>query len=171
MQFEEVKLTGTVNKWRRPTVEEWAEIRAAQVVFHKEDGWQELLEDQDPDMTIVETTHGKFYLVAHEYNGHGMLACLRPREDLKSLGYANGWASTPDVVVSCRAACSRGEMHDRTTEDVGRCVTEYTCRTCKYKYRVDSSDGPISPVVQLDRTTDFGSAGFRFESERGFHRR
>jgi len=140
MQFEEVKLTGTVKGWRTPTREEWAEINAAQVVFHKEDGQPALLEDQDPDMTIVETTHGKFYLVSQSYNGHGMLTCLRPREDLKSLGYANGWASTPDVVVSCRAASSRGELHERTSEEVRSCVTEYTCRTCKYKYKVDSSD-------------------------------
>lgn len=51
------------------------------------------------------------------------------------LGYANGWRETPDVVKACKVA-----GHEKTIKNVGRCLTEYSCPVCGYKYLVDSSD-------------------------------
>jgi len=52
-----------------------------------------------------------------------------------SLGYANGWARIPEVVIKC------GELgHSRKQETIGRCLTRYSCDECGYEYKVDSSD-------------------------------
>ncbi len=54
---------------------------------------------------------------------------------VQDLGYANGWKDTPDIVKKCH------EMgHIQNGRNVGRCLHEYGCGACKYKYLVDSSD-------------------------------
>ena len=56
---------------------------------------------------------------------------------MKDLGYANGWTETPEEVKRC------GELlhsEQRWSRNAGRCVTEYGCSVCDYKYKVDSSD-------------------------------
>lgn len=56
------------------------------------------------------------------------------------LGYANGWVGRdgkiklPEIVKICE---KKGHVKQRTT--VGRCLTEYSCEICGYKYLVDSS--------------------------------
>lgn len=53
----------------------------------------------------------------------------------KDLGYANGWEDTPEIVEQCEA-----EGHSQYKQGVGRCLMEYGCWICDYKYLVDSSD-------------------------------
>ena len=59
----------------------------------------------------------------------------QPNEELKNLGYSNGWQDTPDIVKLCRS-----KNHLTTGKEIGRCLTEYSCKICGYKYKVDSSD-------------------------------
>jgi len=62
---------------------------------------------------------------------------------MKDLGYANGWRETPEIVEKCGATHDRGdqgEKHRFYSKNVGRCLNEYGCLTCGYKYLVDSSD-------------------------------
>ena len=53
---------------------------------------------------------------------------------VKDLGYANSWSKTPDIVKACEA---RGHIPEEISR--GRCLTEYRCEACGYKYLVDSS--------------------------------
>ena len=49
------------------------------------------------------------------------------------LGYANGWGKeTPEIVQKC--------PHREESRSVGRCLREYYCLICGFKYLVDSSD-------------------------------
>lgn len=59
---------------------------------------------------------------------------------MNDLGYANGWAETPDIIKVCREKRLSGEEHDVWSNNRGRCLNEYGCDTCGYKYTVDSSD-------------------------------
>ena len=54
---------------------------------------------------------------------------------MKYLGYANGWAKTPECV---KEAEKKG--YKITEKSVGRCVTEVTCDEGGWYYKVDSSD-------------------------------
>lgn len=54
---------------------------------------------------------------------------------MTNYGYANGWISTPDVIVRCRE-----KNHKIVVKNIGRCLNQYTCEICKYTYKVDSSD-------------------------------
>ena len=58
----------------------------------------------------------------------------RKEAQLRDLGYANGWQDTPDIVKACRA---RGHIPEEINR--GRCLNEYRCVECGYKYLVDSS--------------------------------
>jgi len=51
------------------------------------------------------------------------------------LGYANGWKGTPEIVQKCSDL-----GHQQYSKTVGKCLTEYGCEECGYKYLVDSSD-------------------------------
>ena len=54
----------------------------------------------------------------------------------KDLGYANGWnGKMPEIIGECE---SKG--HTRYEQNIGRCLHEYGCEICAYKYYVDSSD-------------------------------
>jgi FMN phosphatase YigB (HAD superfamily) len=57
-----------------------------------------------------------------------------------SYGYANSWKEVPGIIKECREKRKEGLVHDFYSNDVGRCLTEYGCRTCGYVYKVDSSD-------------------------------
>lgn len=64
-------------------------------------------------------------------------------EEIKmvNFGYANGWKETPGIIVECRAKRQTNkEIHDTFSNNIGRCLNEYGCRTCGYVYTVDSSD-------------------------------
>ena len=54
---------------------------------------------------------------------------------MKNLGYANGWAETPEEVVRCQEL-----KHPRWSRNLGRCDNEYGCDVCDFKYQIDSSD-------------------------------
>lgn len=54
---------------------------------------------------------------------------------ISDLGYANGWTETPVLVQKCRAM-----THERWSRSIGRCLHEYGCDTCNYKFTVDSGD-------------------------------
>jgi hypothetical protein len=55
---------------------------------------------------------------------------------MKNLGYMNGWGSkVPAEVELCKL-----KGHKRDKKEVGRCVNEYSCKICEYKYKIDSSD-------------------------------
>lgn len=56
-------------------------------------------------------------------------------KELKSLGSANGWSKTPQIVLDCEKA-----GHELQGKNIGRCLNEYSCPICGYKYTVDSSD-------------------------------
>lgn len=56
-------------------------------------------------------------------------------QGLRDLGYANGWEKTPDIVKACKA-----REHIQEIVNLGRCLNEYRCEECGYKYKVDSSD-------------------------------
>jgi hypothetical protein len=59
------------------------------------------------------------------------------RGDTVNLGYANGWVydKTPTIVEICDK-----QKHKLWSRNVGKCLTEYGCDICGYKYKVDSSD-------------------------------
>ena len=57
------------------------------------------------------------------------------QKKVKSVGTANGWSETPEVVVKCREL-----GHSTVGKTVGRCLTRYTCHKCGYTYKVDSGD-------------------------------
>ena len=52
---------------------------------------------------------------------------------MKNLGYMNGWSKTPDVVEKCKELGHREEP-----KEIGRCLNEYWCEECGYKYTIDS---------------------------------
>lgn len=54
---------------------------------------------------------------------------------MKDLGYANGWKETPDEIRICDIL-----KHRQSSRKAGKCLTEYGCEKCEYKYLVDSSD-------------------------------
>jgi len=80
-RFKTAKPTGTIKKLREPTVEEWAIIRNAEVLYEYENHppeWVELLdEDPDPHFVVLETTDGTFFLIAENSNGHGALTIVK----------------------------------------------------------------------------------------------
>lgn len=53
----------------------------------------------------------------------------------KDYGYVNGWTETPEEVRECER-----KRHRMFTRAIGRCVTEYGCEICGFKFQVDSSD-------------------------------
>jgi hypothetical protein len=55
---------------------------------------------------------------------------------MKDLGYANGWAETPEIIKNCR----QHNNHKIHSKKIGRCIHQTTCETCDYTYKVDSSD-------------------------------
>jgi hypothetical protein len=54
---------------------------------------------------------------------------------LKDFGYSNGWRDTPAEVSRCKDS-----GHVMYYKSAGRCVTEYGCPICGFKFYVDSSD-------------------------------
>lgn len=50
-------------------------------------------------------------------------------------GYANGWEHTPEKIKKCKEL-----KHRAQTRIIGRCLTEVSCETCQYKYKIDSGD-------------------------------
>ena len=61
-------------------------------------------------------------------------------DNLRDLGWANGWHETPVEVVKCREL-----GHERTSTDEGHIKnhgydTVTRCPTCGYKFHTDSSD-------------------------------
>ncbi|MEN6404014.1 MAG: hypothetical protein ABFD94_18875 [Armatimonadia bacterium] len=54
---------------------------------------------------------------------------------LVNLGMANGWKEYPPIVCACLDA-----KHPQQQRTIGRCLTEFRCETCGYRYEVDSSD-------------------------------
>ena len=54
---------------------------------------------------------------------------------MEDLGYANGWDKTPEIIKECEQKGHREEVRN-----VGRCLTEYSCAICGYKYTIDSGD-------------------------------
>lgn len=59
-----------------------------------------------------------------------LLLLALPVLPISDLGYANGWTETPPVVEKCK------HKHDR--KKIGRCLTEYSCPICNFKFKVDS---------------------------------
>lgn len=57
------------------------------------------------------------------------------KSEYVDLGYMNDWKETPPEVQQCREA-----KHIMFYETIGRCLYEYSCKECKIKYKVDSSD-------------------------------
>lgn len=57
------------------------------------------------------------------------------KQELKSLGWANGWSSTPSQVLEAR---DKGYKVYET--NIGRCLTQYSCPEGGWYYIVDSSD-------------------------------
>lgn len=49
---------------------------------------------------------------------------------MSNLGTANGWRDTPAIVENCK------HVHD--SRKIGRCLTEYSCSICNFKFKVDS---------------------------------
>ena len=45
----------------------------------------------------------------------------------KDLGYANGWAETPEIVKDCDT-----QGHKQYSHNVGKCLTECGCVACRY---------------------------------------
>lgn len=58
---------------------------------------------------------------------------------LVDYGYANGWKEVPGIIKECREK-RKDTHHDTFSNNIGRCLNEYGCRTCGYVYKVDSSD-------------------------------
>jgi hypothetical protein len=59
---------------------------------------------------------------------------------MKDLGYSNGWRETPTEVLECQEDRKNGKPHKGYIKNLGRCLNEYGCLTCGYKYIVDSGD-------------------------------
>lgn len=59
---------------------------------------------------------------------------------VEDLSYENGWSETPEIVKKCKELRRNGEHHEYEGKQVYRCVTQHTCRTCGYTYKVDSGD-------------------------------
>jgi transposase-like protein len=51
---------------------------------------------------------------------------------LINLGLANDWATIPEIVKAC--------THDKEREQIGKCLTRYTCPVCHFTYTRDSGD-------------------------------
>lgn len=59
--------------------------------------------------------------------------------ELKDLGWANDWVSTPEIVVKCWEM-KHEELGGTTSHhDYSRCIHSYECKVCGYRYREDSS--------------------------------
>ena len=54
-----------------------------------------------------------------------------PKDGLKNLGCMNGWREAPEEVKKCE--------HNLDINNIGSCLTRYTCKPCGYSYTVDSS--------------------------------
>jgi hypothetical protein len=79
-RFKQVDPTGFIKEFRRPTKEEWEVIKDAEVLHEYNDypdEWHELLEDPDPDVYVLETTDGTFFLISQNDNGHGALTIVK----------------------------------------------------------------------------------------------
>ena len=57
------------------------------------------------------------------------------KEDILDLGYMNSWDKAPEEYKACREA-----DHELTCRAPHNCVIEYTCKVCKIKWSIDSSD-------------------------------
>jgi hypothetical protein len=51
--------------------------------------------------------------------------------ELKDLGYANGWKEDPEIVKKCQ--------HVKEVKNIGNHLIEFRCEICGYKFKVDSS--------------------------------
>lgn len=51
---------------------------------------------------------------------------------IRELGWANGWAETPEIVKNC--------THQQTEVNLGSCVHQVTCVKCGFTYKYDSGD-------------------------------
>ena len=71
------------------------------------------------------------------------VASWRPKSepDRGDLGWENGWGGkTPQIIADCKAAREAGEKHETySMKGPWNCTHEYGCRTCGYRYMVDSS--------------------------------
>ena len=54
------------------------------------------------------------------------------RKPLLDLGWANGWAETPEIVKKC--------AHRPADVPLGSCAHRVTCASCGYTYAYDSGD-------------------------------
>lgn len=54
--------------------------------------------------------------------------------DYTDLGTENGWTDYPIEYIDCQE-----KYHTRRRINVGNCLNDYFCDTCKFFYRVDSS--------------------------------
>lgn len=52
-------------------------------------------------------------------------------DEMKDLGYANGWRKQPEIVKNCT------HVKDIKQNRSGS-VTEFSCKICGYRYKVDS---------------------------------
>jgi len=57
------------------------------------------------------------------------------KEEIKNLGFENGWESTPPEVVGCRL-----QEHIINWGKISYSITESVCPICKIKWFTDSGD-------------------------------
>lgn len=57
--------------------------------------------------------------------------------NIKDLGWANGWIKTPDIVEKCRKLQHR--VYDIDRSGMRGSKHEVRCDICRYVYRYDSS--------------------------------
>jgi len=59
-------------------------------------------------------------------------------EKYTNLGFANGWSEYNYDHPTTKACRKLGHKQEGVT--IGNCLMQYKCTTCKYVYKVDSSD-------------------------------
>jgi hypothetical protein len=59
---------------------------------------------------------------------------------IKDLGFANSWQTTPPELEAHYKALEAGEHHDVSGAQSGQCVTTTTCKTCGIRWSIDSGD-------------------------------
>jgi hypothetical protein len=89
------------------------------------------------DPMLVDAVRACRFMVLLGYaNPKAFVAFIYPKkEDILDLGYMNSWGESPEEYKKCRDA-----DHELTCREPYRCVIEYTCKVCKIKWSVDSSD-------------------------------
>lgn len=88
-RFKNAELSGTLLELRRPNREEQEILEDAKILCQWKnypDEWRDLIEeDADPDVFVLKTTEGTYYLIAQNLDGHGFLTiaeqCEGPLKD------------------------------------------------------------------------------------------